>query len=52
MPTAPGVAVNVADCPWQTVGLFTVTVGHGSNVTTPEALTLTQPVTVSVITTL
>ena len=52
MPAAPGVAVTVADVPEQTVGLFTVTVGKGFNVTVPEALVLTQPVTVLVMITL
>ena len=48
----PGVAVTVAGAPEQTVGLFTVTVGKGFNVTMPEALVLTQPVTVLVMITL
>jgi hypothetical protein len=52
VPATPGVAITVADKPWQTVGLFTVTVGNGSNVTIPEALELTQPVIELVITTL
>jgi hypothetical protein len=48
VPATPGVAVTVAGVPAHTVGLLTVTVGSGLTETTPEAATLTQPVTVFV----
>ena len=48
----PGVAVTVADVPKHAVGLFTVTVGKGFTLTVPEALMLTQPLTVLVMITL
>ena len=48
----PGVAVTVAFAPAHTVALLTVTVGNGLADTVPEAFVLTQPVDLSVITTL
>ena len=46
------VALTVASCPWQAVGLLTVTIGLEFKVIVPEALVLTHPVMVLVMITL